>query len=119
VSARGPVLVVDDDDDIREVLGQVLEDLGCAVISARTGREALSIVRELKAPPPLILLDLMMPVMSGWQFLEHAERDGLIGSCQVVVMSAAKDVAVPSASVKSVLRKPLSYDELEVLVSAL
>ena len=64
-SQDGPVLVVDDDLDIREALAQILEDRGFEVITAANGQEALALLRSLKVCPALILLDLMMPIMDG------------------------------------------------------
>src|SRR4029453_111091 len=60
-----PVLVVDDDPDIRETLRFVLEDAGYPVYCAENGREALQVLEGAKHRPGLILLDLMMPIMSG------------------------------------------------------
>ena len=67
--APRPVLVVDDDPDIRETLRFVLEDAGYPVYSAENGSEALAILSSGKELPGLILLDLMMPVMSGDEML--------------------------------------------------
>ncbi|MBK7863433.1 MAG: response regulator [Archangiaceae bacterium] len=118
MSATGPVLIVDDDEDIREALGEVLADLGYAVVKARNGREALSLVRGLPQPPQLILLDLMMPVMNGWQFLEAHGTDHEVASIPVVVMTAARQSAVDAPAVKAVLRKPIAYDDLVGVVRA-
>jgi len=61
------VLIVDDDAEFRAVLREVLEDEGCAVVEAPDGKSALGVLRSAAAPE-LILLDLMMPVMNGWDF---------------------------------------------------
>ena len=63
------VLVIDDDADIRGALVGALEDEGYRAMSAANGLEALEVLRILPTPPSVILLDLMMPVMDGWQFL--------------------------------------------------
>jgi CheY-like chemotaxis protein len=87
----GLVLVVDDDDDLRETLGEVLSDEGFQVRFAPNGRAALEILRdELHGDlrPCAVLLDLMMPVMSGWQFREEQRGDPLLAAIPVVVMSA-------------------------------
>src|ERR687888_179468 len=65
---RRRVLVVDDDRDLRELLGAVLSSAGYEVLMAENGAAALSVLRT--ALPDLIILDLMMPVMNGWQFRE-------------------------------------------------
>ncbi len=119
-SAGAPmtVLVVDDDDDIREALGLVLSDLGCPVIAARNGREGLELARAAKGGVHFVLLDLMMPVMSGWQFLEERRRDPALQALPVWVMTAARDATVEDASVRGVLRKPIAYEELERVLAA-
>jgi CheY-like chemotaxis protein len=82
------VLVVDDNDDIREVLGMALEQEGDRVSHASNGRAALEMVaREM---PALILLDMKMPVMDGWEFASELRRI-YEGSAPIVVISAAED----------------------------
>jgi CheY-like chemotaxis protein len=80
------VLVVDDDKDMREVLTDVLEFEGYLVSSAANGSQALNEAR--RSPPHIILLDLMMPVMSGWQFRAAQVLDPTLAQVPVVVMSA-------------------------------
>ena len=63
----GGILVVDDDPDIRDSLREVLEDEGYDVASVGNGREALDYLKQASPRPWVILLDLMMPVMDGWQ----------------------------------------------------
>ena len=69
------VMLVNDDDDVREVLRDFVEDLGYRPVVAANGQEALDVIRGLDEPPCVILLDLMMPVMDGWQFLERVGAD--------------------------------------------
>ncbi len=83
-----PVLVVEDDADTRELLRRLLEREGFAVVEAETGRVALDRVRE--QPPGLILLDLMMPEMDGFEFLAELRQTGGRGIPVVVV--TAKDL---------------------------
>jgi len=80
------VLVVDDAEDIRELLCQLLEMEGYRVMQARHGREALDCVA--RHTPALILLDLNMPVMNGWQF--HAELQAQRLAIPVVLMTAGR-----------------------------
>src|SRR5678816_1869583 len=68
------VLVVEDDEDVREVLRETLEDAGYPVICAKDGREGLELLRA-EPRPCLVLLDLMMPVLSGWQFRAQQQQD--------------------------------------------
>ena len=82
------VLVVDDDPDIRELLFTALEDEGFEVVPAGNGEEALAIIKTFR--PDVIVLDLMMPVMDGWQFAaELRNRDEDI---PIVLLSAARDL---------------------------
>jgi CheY-like chemotaxis protein len=107
---RGPVLVVEDDDDIRESVCMLLEDEGFATVSASHGKAALELLRVLDPLPKLILLDLMMPVMNGWEFYELVRRDQALALIPTIVMSA-QDM---DASLGSVIRlqKPLRLDQL-------
>jgi CheY-like chemotaxis protein len=90
----GHILVVDDDADLRETLQMLLEEAGFSVTAAANGHAALERLRR-GAHPSLILLDLMMPEMNGWQFLEHARRDASLGSIPIVIMTAHKSPALP------------------------
>jgi len=87
--ARPLVLVVDDDDAIREALGDLLQDAGFDTIGARHGLEALNILAALATTPSFILLDLMMPVMDGWAFRQEQLADPALKDIPVVVVTAA------------------------------
>src|SRR5690242_8866746 len=82
------VLVVDDDYAIREMLTEVLEDAGYRVISVENGAAALAQLREMLTPPCLILLDLMMPVMTGWEFRIAQQADARLAAIPVIALSA-------------------------------
>jgi two-component system response regulator CpxR len=88
----GPILVVEDDLDIRELLAESLEDLGFSVVTASNGLEAAQLIRTMPAPPLLILLDLMMPVMDGYGFLEERAKDPLLSSIPVAIVTAGHGV---------------------------
>ena len=90
------VLLVEDDDLIRQALTTILEVEGYAVLTAADGEEAL---RRLQGPQPpdLILLDLMMPGMDGWQFRREQRQDRALASIPVVVFSAV-DLAEQKAA---------------------
>ena len=107
------LLLVEDDYDIRTMLVMLLDMEGYRVVRSANGREALG---ELLGGlhPDLILLDLMMPVMSGWQLLDIMERDPVLAAIPVIVISgdgrsAAQHVA---DRVSCFLKKPLDLDEL-------
>jgi CheY-like chemotaxis protein len=103
------VLIVDDDPDLLEVTTFVIEDEGMAVETARNGQEALALLRTGRLPT-LVLLDLMMPVMNGWEFLAAIAKDPLLQEIPVVVLTAAEQAAVPGAM--EVLIKPMDLKEL-------
>ncbi len=87
-----PVLIVDDDADIRRSVAKVLHDEGYETVAAANGREAIDWIRSSELEPCVVLLDLMMPVMDGWQFLEHLARDRKLSPIPVVIMSAYPSV---------------------------
>ena len=81
------ILVVDDDPDIRDSLREVLEDEGYTVNTVGNGREALDYLH--RSPRPcVILLDLMMPVMDGWQFRREQKQDAAIATIPLIVITA-------------------------------
>lgn len=82
------VLLVEDDQDLRDAIADTLENVGYRVKLASNGREALAALRGASARPCVILLDLMMPVMDGWQFREEQRKDPALSSIPVVVLSA-------------------------------
>lgn len=87
------VLVVDDDSGIRETLAEVLHDEGYDVVTAMHGRDALDKLRADGRQPCVILLDLMMPVMTGGQFYAEQQKDPKLASIPVVIISADGNVA--------------------------
>lgn len=105
------VLVVEDDDGIRDTLRYVLEFEGYRVFTAANGREGLDILDKTPASPCLILLDLMMPVMDGWQFAEMLEHDRNHSETPVVVVTAFSD-QVKAIKAKAMIRKPVDLDTL-------
>ena len=98
------VLIVDDDPDLLDATSFVLENEGIVVETARNGQEALAVLRARRLPE-LVLLDLMMPVMNGWEFLEEVAKDPVLKALPVVVLTAAARTAVPGAT--EVLSKPM------------
>lgn len=109
----GRVLLVDDDADIRESLRDLLTDEGYEVLCARDGREALDVLLAGERPS-LIVLDLIMPVMDGVEFLTHLRADPDLASLPVVVASASSMVQPPPDT--PLLRKPVNVDRLLELV---
>lgn len=107
---RHPVLVVEDDADIRECVQMVLEEEGYEVITAANGAEAERELDQLERPC-LMLLDLMMPVMSGWELLEHLRTKGQLGHGLRVVVVSASPMQIPRGTVRC-MRKPVKLDQL-------
>ncbi len=105
------VLVVDDEMDIREAVAEVLVGEGFDVVGASDGAEALTKARALH--PNLVLLDLMMPRMNGWEFCAARSRDPELAAIPVIVLSALGRVSGLDAV--GFIQKPF---DLEQLVSA-
>jgi CheY-like chemotaxis protein len=110
------VLVVDDDDDTRTCVASVLQHEGYAVQEAHNGRDALTILRA-GTRPTLVLLDLMMPVLSGWDVLDEIGRVPALVDLPVVIFTAAGEaVAQESVMGRPLLRKPIDLDLLLEMV---
>ena len=108
------ILLIEDEPDLRETLKDLLELMGFEVETAANGREGL-VKLETKGHPCLIMLDLMMPVMNGWQFLETLKNDPLHdrSAIPVVVVSAAVDMVDLQAQYGCrSLSKPVDIDQL-------
>jgi two-component system chemotaxis response regulator CheY len=117
VSPRRRILVVDDDESIRQFIEMALADRGYEVITAEHGRAALE--RIATAPPDLILLDMRMPVMDGWVFAE-AYRKSPAPHAPVVVLTAARDAEQSALQIvaDAYLPKPFDLRSLHELVAA-
>jgi CheY-like chemotaxis protein len=111
--SRAQVLIVEDDDLTRDALRSVLEAEGYAVATAANGREAYNFLLR-NGRPGLILLDLMMPVMSGWEFRHEQKRDPGLARIPVVVCSAAGDLQqeVSLLGAAGYLQKPIEPGHL-------
>jgi len=106
------VLIVDDDLAVRESLAEVLEDNEYCPVSVANGQEALDYLRQ-GYKPCVILLDLMMPIMDGWEFRAAQLADPHLGPIPVIVLSAVNEIGRVAAG--AVLRKPV---QLETLLAA-
>lgn len=110
---RGPVMLVDDDPDLRDSLQLVLEMRGYEVFAARDGEDALN--QLAKGPLPcVVLLDLMMPGMNGVEFRDRQLGDPRLKDLPVVLLTGAGAHAVEPrvAAGTVVLRKPFDFDRL-------
>jgi CheY-like chemotaxis protein len=115
------ILVVEDDPDIRESVVEILADEGHVVTSAGDGREALDLLQSASPAPDLILLDLMMPVMSGYQFREEQLKLPAFASIPVLVVTADVNARakVDSLQAAGFVQKPLKIQPLIDLVDQL
>ena len=112
---QGHILVVDDDDGVREVLRSLLEGEGYRVVTAEDGAAALRLIKQ--QPPRLILLDLRMPVMSGWDFARHyRQRPG--PHAPLIAMTASEEAARLAAQIAAdgFLGKPFEVDDVLTVV---
>ena len=107
------MLIVDDDVDIREILAETLAETGFEVTTAGNGLEALMAVRCMKARPAVILLDLMMPIMDGYGFLEQRGSDPALASIPIAIVTAGHGVDLGRlADELPILRKPFDVPQL-------
>jgi len=113
--AHCPVLIVEDDADLREMMAQLLTLEGFKAATVSNGREALQYLEGGEAPD-VILLDLMMPVMDGWEFRRHQRADPEFSRVPVIVLSALDQGRATGLDPAAFLKKPLDFDRLLQLV---
>lgn len=106
-----PIFVVEDDNDLRETLGEILVEEGHRTRLFPNGRLALDFLRGGERPK-LILLDLMMPEMSGWEFREEQLKDVALRDIPVVVMTASASFSETPVPASEILRKPVGLGEI-------
>jgi CheY-like chemotaxis protein len=111
LSHCAPILVVDDDPELRETLGELLGEEGYDTRLAENGKRALEFLRR-GGRPSLILLDLMMPEMNGWQFREEQLKDEELRDIPVVVMTASRGLVKEAIPVQEILFKPVGLGEI-------
>jgi len=106
----GDILVVEDDTDIRSFLTECLTLFAYTVRTATNGREALDILADRR--PDLIMLDVLMPVMSGLAFLKHREAEPMLRAIPVLVMTASMNVRDVPLTADAVIPKPFDLGQL-------
>lgn len=111
------VIVADDDEDIRECIAALLRDEGLDVRVAQHGRAALDLLDELGDHRCVLLLDLMMPVMSGHELLALLSRAGRTPALPVIVCSASKERDAIPPGARHAIRKPIDLDHLLRLIA--
>ena len=107
------ILIVEDDLDLAQSVAEVLETAGYCTAIAANGREALDHLRK-NIHPDLILLDIMMPVMDGWQFREEQRKLLVLDSIPVVIVTADGDARGKAAAIQAAghVAKPVTIDSL-------
>lgn len=109
--------MVDDDDAIRSLVIETLRDEGYRTVSAVNGRDALEQLSEAPEPPSVILLDMRMPIMNGWEFAE-AYRQLDKPKSPIVVVTAGRDASAKAADIaaEAYIGKPFELDDLLAVV---
>ncbi|MGK5088441.1 response regulator [Bdellovibrionota bacterium FG-2] len=105
-----PILVVEDDDGIQEMLKIFLELEGYSVFTASNGKDGLEVLQRIPRPS-LILLDLMMPVMNGWEFAAEIQKDAALATIPIVVVTAYGNRA-DTIQARKVIEKPIDLEKL-------
>jgi putative two-component system response regulator len=117
---RGPILVIDDDSEFRGTVAEALRSAGYRVVEAEDGSAALHLlVDSARVLPKLIILDMVIPAMSGWEFLTILKTYVNFSRIPVVIMSGVNPNphTVERGAVGAWLRKPYKLDELIALVN--
>ncbi len=110
------LLIVVDDDGAREALGEIFDIEGYRVATCTNGRDALEYLHSYP-PPDVIILDLQMPVMNGWQFRREQNRDANLAKVPVVVITAFQ--APRNIDVDEIVQKPIDIERLLAVVRKL
>jgi len=114
---RQPILVIDDDPQIVDLVRDILEFEGYVVATAANGQEGLMVLDQIQ--PGLVLLDMRMPVLDGWGFARALQTRG--DTTPIVVMTAAQDAKQWAAEIgaTSYVAKPFDFDDLVQAVEVL
>jgi CheY-like chemotaxis protein len=107
-------VIVEDDEEVRESLAVLLAKRGVDVVVAEHGAAALDHVRGRRAPPSVVLLDLWMPVMDGWDLMKAQSSEPMLVDVPIIVITAdasASDSTMPD-TVRAVVLKPLLLESV-------
>ncbi len=111
------ILLIEDDADIRETYAAILTSEGYAVEEASNGRLGLEKLRSMRERPDLVLVDMMMPEMTGAEFLDELHESQAFAAMPVVMVTGSKVTARESRGARHVLKKPVSYETLMRIVA--
>lgn len=106
------VLLVEDDEDIRRLFSAGLMAQGLEVQTSVNGEDALALLQQAEHPSDVIVADLHMPVMDGWEFLKALHRDARLSRIPVIVLTAGDDLSREAPRPATILIKPTSIDDL-------
>ena len=109
------VLIIEDEQEIRDTLRELFEFEGYKVLTAENGAEGLRMLQEIRRPC-IILLDILMPVMNGWEFLEARQRNQELASIPVAILSGIAEKPDSIPGVTFFFRKPVNFERLLKLV---
>jgi CheY-like chemotaxis protein len=114
------VLIVDDDEGIRDALGEMLRDEGFSVATAANGREGILWLQAQRPQACVVLLDLMMPVMDGAQFLRAKQADVGLRTIPVVIVTAAGAAfrVDPTPDIRDTISKPIDLPGLMAAIES-
>ena len=110
MNQKPTILIVEDEPEIRSVMQETLESIGVHILTAGNGQEALGKLEE-NLSVSLILLDLMMPVMNGWQFLAEIDKNPVLKKIPIIVVTVFSDQA-KDLKVRGVIKKPFDLNDL-------
>ncbi|HYX81221.1 MAG TPA: response regulator [Gemmatimonadales bacterium] len=113
---RSLVAIIEDDSEFRNMLRELLEEEQYRVVALSNGAEALETLRG-ESIPDIILLDVSMPVMDGFDFLRFRNDDPQLAQVPVVLVTNAKPHERPTIGVNDVVRKPIDIDEILFVIS--
>ena len=120
MTTAADILIVDDHLSLQMLLTLIVEGAGYHGVTANNGQDALTYLHTCTNLPGLILLDVAMPIMTGWDFLRAQQQDARLATIPVVLMTALShfDHQEEPANVVAFLKKPIDLDALETLVHA-
>ncbi len=115
------ILVVDDDPTILQMVSTSLGKRGYQIVTATSGEEALTVVKD--QPPALVILDVMMPGMSGWEVARALRKDQATALTKIIMLTAIgkeiNEMTSPLYGVDAYLDKPFEFRELERIIAEL